>query len=132
MIAFDGALVTEMTEHARREFPNEACGIVAGAAGRPVKVFPMRNADRSPSRYRLDPREQLAVFDELDREGWDLLAIFHSHPTSAAYPSETDRRLAHYPQALHVLVSLVDPTAPEVRAFRIADDAVVEEEVEVA
>ena len=132
MIAFDGALVAEMTEHARREFPNEACGLVASAGGRPVKVFPMRNLDASPSRFRLDPREQLEVFEEIARAGWDLFAIFHSHPRTAAYPSETDRHLARYPDAFHVVVSLLDPDAPEVRAFRLAGDAVAEEEVAVA
>ena len=132
MVEFDGVLVKEMTEHARREFPNEACGIVAAADGRPVKVFPMTNLDASPYTYRLDSREQLSVFDEMDRSGWDLHAIYHSHTHTAAYPSPTDVRLAFYPEAYYVLVSLEDADAPDVRAYRIVDEVVTEEEVRVS
>ena len=129
MVEFDDVLVKEMTEHARREYPNEACGVVAAEAGRPVKVFAMANVDASPYTYRLDGREQLAVFEELDRNGWDLFAIFHSHTRTPAYPSPTDVRLAFYPEALHVLVSLADADTPEVRAYRIVDEVITEEEV---
>ncbi len=59
----------------------------------PVKVFAMTNVDASPATYRLDGKEQLTVFDELDERGWDLWAIYHSHTHSEAYPSETDRKL---------------------------------------
>ena len=59
----------------------------------------MTNVDASPATYRLDGKEQLKVFDELDERGWDLWAIYHSHTHSEAYPSETDRRLAFYPDS---------------------------------
>jgi proteasome lid subunit RPN8/RPN11 len=131
MVAFDGVLVKEMVEHARREFPNEACGIVAAADGRPVKVFAMANLDASPYTYRLDSREQLSVFEEMDRNGWDLFAIYHSHTHTAAYPSPTDVRLAFYPEAHYVLVSLEDHERPDVRSYRIVDEAITEEEVQV-
>lgn len=131
MIELDAVLVKEMTEHARRDFPHEACGIVASAAGRPIKVFTMSNADRSPYTYRLDPKEQLQVFDEIEREGWELFGIYHSHTKTDAYPSETDLRLAFYPQAHYLIVSLQDPESPELRCHRIVDGVVDEEEVRV-
>lgn len=132
MVGLDDVLVRELTEHARRDAPNEVCGIVAAVDGRPVKVFPMANADASPSTYRLDPREQLAVFDEMDRSGWELFAIYHSHPRTAAYPSSMDVRHAFYPDARYVIVSLADPETPEVRAFRIVEGTVTEEPIALA
>lgn len=132
MVTFPSALVDRMVEHARREVPNEACGLVAGADGVPVKVFPMRNADESPLTYRLDAREQLAVFEEMEREGWDLFAIFHSHTHTPAFPSPTDLRQAFYPEAYYVLVSLEDPDRPDVRAFRIVEGRITEHDLEIA
>ena len=90
MIELERAFFDEMVEHGLAAFPNEACGLLAGNDGRPVKFFAMTNQDASPVSYRLDPKEQLTVFDEIDDEGWDLLGIFHTHTHSEAYPSETD------------------------------------------
>jgi proteasome lid subunit RPN8/RPN11 len=92
----------------------------------------MRNADASPVTYRLDGTEQLKVFDELDDNGWTLWAIYHSHTHSEAYPSETDRRLAFYPEAKYLLLSLADRDAPVLRAFSILDGEVEEEELTIA
>jgi proteasome lid subunit RPN8/RPN11 len=129
MIELEGAFYKEIVEHSLREFPNEACGLVAGKDGRPVRVLPMKNADASPASYRLDPKEQLRVFDEMDDEGLELLGIYHSHTHSEAYPSETDRRLAFYPDARYLILSLTDRENPVLRAFRITDGEVEEERV---
>jgi proteasome lid subunit RPN8/RPN11 len=94
-----------------------------------VKVFPMKNADASPVTYRLDGKEQLRVFDEIDDQGWDLWAIYHSHTHSDAFPSETDIRLAFYPDARYILVSLADREEPVIRSFFITDGEVTEEEL---
>jgi len=131
MVDLDGVFFKEIVEHGLREFPNEACGVVAGKDGEPVKVFTMRNLDASPVSYRLDPKEQLRVFSALDDEGWDLFAIYHSHTHSEAYPSETDRRLAFYPEARYLILSLSDRENPVLRAFRIVDDQITEEELRV-
>src|SRR5512139_2535852 len=108
----DGTLFGEMVEHGLREYPNEACGLLAGKEGVPVRFYAMRNLDASPVSYRLDPKEQLHVFDEMDEEGWDLLGIVHTHTHSEAYPSETDKRLALYPDALYLVMSLSDRERP--------------------
>ena len=120
-----------MVAHAVAELPNEACGLLAGPEGRFEHLFPMTNADHSSLTYRLDPLEHLRTFDEIDERGWELAGIFHSHVRSEAYPSATDRRLAFYPEATYVLVSLQDRSAPDVRAFRIIDGEVSEREVVV-
>ena len=132
MLRIDGALYREMVEHGLREFPNEACGLLAGRDGVPVRFFALRNLDASPVSYRLDPKEQLEVFDRMDEEGWELLGIFHTHTHSEAYPSETDLRLAFYPDAYYLVMSLSDRERPVLRAFRIVDGEITEEELEVA
>jgi [CysO sulfur-carrier protein]-S-L-cysteine hydrolase len=73
----------------------------------------------------MDPREQLGAFRDMDANGEELVGIYHSHPASQAYPSPTDRAESHYPDAVYVLVSLRGEP-PEMRAFRIEDDAVRE------
>lgn len=125
----DDVLVKEMAEHGLREFPNEACGLLAGRDGAPLRFYAMRNLDASPASYRLDPKEQLQVFDQMDEEGLDLLGIFHTHTHSEAYPSETDRKLAFYPEAHYLVMSLSDREHPVLRAFRIAEGEVTEEEL---
>lgn len=119
----------EIVDHGLREFPNECCGLIAADGEGPVKVFTMRNADASPVTYRLDGKEQLKVFDEMDDRGWELWAIYHSHTHSDAYPSETDQRLAFYPEARYMVLSLADRQNPVMRSFFIRDDAIDEEEL---
>ena len=120
-----------MISHAKDEVPNEACGILAGRSGRVEHFYAMRNADDSPVTYRLDPTEQIRVFNEIEDKGWELVGIFHSHTQSQAYPSETDRRQAFYPEAHYVLVSLANSKAPDLRAFLIDDGHVDEQEVRI-
>lgn len=132
MIEIPADIRQAMISHAEQEVPNEACGLLAGRGGRVEHFYPMRNADNSPYTYRLDPTEQLQVFNELDDKGWELIGIFHSHTHTAAYPSETDRRQAFYPEAHYVLVSLADRAKPDLRAFVITDGQVDEQEVRIA
>jgi [CysO sulfur-carrier protein]-S-L-cysteine hydrolase len=132
MAELDGVFLKEIVDHGLREFPNECCGLVAAKDGTPVRVYAMRNLDASPVSYRLDPKEQLQVFDEMDAEGLDLWAIYHSHTHSEAYPSETDTRLAFYPDSFYLLLSLTDRENPVLRAFRILDGEIAEEELTIA
>ncbi|HEY7477472.1 MAG TPA: M67 family metallopeptidase [Actinomycetota bacterium] len=127
MPELDRAFYQEIVEQGLREFPNECCGLIAADDGAPVRVFPMRNADASPATYRLDGKEQLQVFEELDAKGWDLWAIYHSHTHTEAYPSETDIKLAFYPEARYLLLSIADRERPVLRSFRILDGQVEEE-----
>jgi len=115
------ALRDEIVSHARAESPREACGLVAGRDGRATRVIRCVNAHPAAvTRYTIDPREQLRAFRDMEANGEDLVAIYHSHPATQAYPSPTDRAESHYPEAIYVLVSLRD-AAPDVRAFRIRD-----------
>jgi proteasome lid subunit RPN8/RPN11 len=121
----------QMIDHAMSELPDEACGLLAGPSGSFERFYPLTNADHSPMTYRLDPREQIRVFNEIDDKGWQLAGIFHSHTHTEAYPSPTDRAQAFYPEAYYVLASLANDDAPDLRAFTINDGEVQEVEVSI-
>jgi proteasome lid subunit RPN8/RPN11 len=127
----------EIAAHARRDHPDEACGIVAGPEGsdRPLRTVPMTNAERSPTFFRFDSSEQLRVWRELDDLDEVPVVIYHSHTATEAYPSRTDVGLASEPDAHYVLVSTAncgnEEGPMEFRSFRIVDGVVTEEEVEV-
>lgn len=125
-------IVDAIVAHARRDHPDEACGIVAGPIGsdRPVRLVPMTNAERSPTFYRFDSLEQLRVWREMDDRDEEPVVIYHSHTATEAYPSRTDLELAAEPDAHYLLVSTRDDDV-EVRSFRIVDGVVTEEEVVV-
>jgi proteasome lid subunit RPN8/RPN11 len=140
-VALSGSLVAELVEHARREYPNEACGLIIGdrpaaEGGRAIRFVATRNSAGSPYRYEIDSKDLLRLTldaDELDQVFW---AIAHSHVKSEARPSPTDIGLAFYPDALYILVSLAEdggttpPSAP-VRAWRIVDGQVYEVGIEI-
>ncbi|MBO8141843.1 MAG: M67 family metallopeptidase [Firmicutes bacterium] len=112
-------LLDTVIEHCRRGYPDEACGIVTGFSGKARRVYCLTNVAPDKSRrYLIDAREQFRVFREMREAGEELVAIFHSHPATAAYPSQTDVDLAFYPQAAYVIVSLAG-SRPDVRAYRI-------------
>ena len=127
----------EIVAHARRDHPDEACGIVAGpaASDAPTRLVPMTNAERSPTFFRFDSTEQLKVWRELDERDEVPVVVYHSHTSTAAYPSRTDINLAAEPDAHYVLVSTAEcgnGAGPvEFRSFRIVDGIVTEEDVDV-
>lgn len=130
------ALADELVAHARADMPNECCGLIAGRDGTAIRVMRTTNTEASPFMYVMDPREQMRLMEEVEDAGEDLLAIYHSHTRSAAYPSRTDVDLAFFPDPLYVIVSLADRDAPEIRAFRLRRTAaegeqIVEEPVEI-
>ena len=131
MIQIPAEILHEMIAHAVAGLPNEACGLLGGLDGRAERFYPMRNADRSEVTYRLDPKEQLEVFNEIEDKGWELLGIFHSHTHTEAYPSETDRRQAFYPEAHYLLLSLADWDDKKLRGYTIQGGVVEEQEVRI-
>ncbi len=135
-VRISAALRDELVAWARRGYPNEACGIIAGdgaaaTGGRPVRFHGLTNAAASPYRYLIDPAEQLAAMLAIDDADEALWGIFHSHVRSAAEPSPTDIGLAFYPDALYLICSLADQDAPVVRAWSIVGDDVREVPLEV-
>jgi proteasome lid subunit RPN8/RPN11 len=131
VLTIEQAILDEIVAHARREHPEEACGVVTGPAGsdRPTRHIPMENAERSTTFYRFDSMEQLRVWREMDERDEEPIVIYHSHTATEAYPSRTDVSLAAEPNAHYVLVSTREPGSTEVRSFRILDGVVTEEPV---
>ncbi len=127
-------LAQEMIEHAREDAPNECCGILAGASSAVQHVYRARNIDRSPVKYTIDPQDMARIFSDADKAGQEILAFYHSHTFSEAYPSVTDVKLAP-PSDLfdyqYVIVSLADSANPVVRSFRIEGKQVVEVKVTI-
>ncbi len=117
----------ELIAHAREEAPNECCGYVRGRDGLVEDVVRSKNLRASPYGYELDPQSLLAA-NEADDEGFEV-GIYHSHPRSAAEPSQTDINLATYPNWTYLIVSLDGD--PHIRAWRIADGRVDEEPIEI-
>ena len=129
MLTLPQGFIEEMIAHAGEDAPNECCGIIAGQDGRAMKLFRASNAEASPYRYSVDSQDLFRIHRECEENGWEFLAIYHSHTASEAYPSGTDIRLAFWPESFYVLVSLIDADKPAVRAFRIVDGEVREEEL---
>jgi [CysO sulfur-carrier protein]-S-L-cysteine hydrolase len=123
-------LYDAVVAHARRDHPDEACGVIAGPAGsdRPERIVEMTNAERSPTFYRFDSMEQFQVWKQMDERDEEPVVIYHSHTATEAYPSRTDISLASEPGAHYVLVSTREPDTVEFRSFRIVGGEVAEEE----
>ena len=127
------AIYDDIVAHARRDHPDEACGVVAGPEDSDTasRFIPMLNAERSPTFYRFDPSEQLQLYKDMDRRGEEPVIIYHSHTATEAYPSRTDVSYASEPNAHYVLVSTRDAGQPEFRSYRIVGGVVTEEPVAV-
>ena len=133
MLTIDETTRDAIVAHARRDHPDEACGVVAGPAGsdRPERLVPMLNAARSPTFYEFDSGDLLRLYREMEERGEEPVVIYHSHTATEAYPSRTDIGLAMEPGAHYVLVSTRDPDTSEFRSYRILEGTVSEEEVRV-
>jgi len=137
MLTIDQATHDAIVAHARRDHPDEACGVVAGPVGsdRPARFIPMLNAAMSPTFYEFDSADLLRLYREMDDRDEEPVVIYHSHTATEAYPSRTDVDLASEPGAHYVLVSTRDgahESGPiDFRSYRIVDGEVTEEEVNV-
>jgi proteasome lid subunit RPN8/RPN11 len=133
VLTIDAEILEAIVAHARRDHPDEACGVVAGKIGldRPERLVEMENVERSSTFYRFDSMEQLRVWREMDDRDEEPVVIYHSHTATEAYPSRTDVSYAGEPGAHYLLVSTRDPDVTEVRSYSIVDGTVTEEPVRV-
>ncbi|BCB95476.1 hypothetical protein JZK55_03980 [Dissulfurispira thermophila] len=118
----------EMIAHCKEGYPNEACGILAGSGNEVSKIYRMTNIENSPVTYMLDPKEQFNVMKDMREGNLSMIAIFHSHPSSAAYPSQRDVSLAFYEDAVYIIVSLMQKE-PVVKGFLIKEGEIKETEI---
>jgi proteasome lid subunit RPN8/RPN11 len=133
VLRIDRTIHDAIIAHARRDHPDEACGVVAGPEGsdRAVRLIPMLNAARSPTFYEFDSADLLALYKEMAANDEEPVVVYHSHTATEAYPSRTDISYASEPNAHYVLVSTRADDGTEFRSFRIVGGQVTEEPVEV-
>jgi proteasome lid subunit RPN8/RPN11 len=125
-------LLDEMVAHARDDLPNECCGLVGGVDGEATEVIRVANAAASPLRYEMDPKAQYDAYKAIEDRGHELLAIYHSHTKSAAYPSQTDvNQAVAWPDQVYVIVSLEDREAPDVKGYLLKDLKVADAPLEI-
>ncbi len=123
-------LKEQLLQHARKELPYEACGVISGSADRgALQFYPARNELQSTIRYHIAADDLYRIIMDIEEQSHEIWGIFHSHPASPAHPSETDLKQSYYPDAYYLIASFADTKKPVLRAFRIVDKQV--EEVEV-
>ena len=123
-------MVAAMLAEVRASAPEEACGLVGGEAeGRARALYPIENIRHSAVAYEMNPEEQIRAMLEMEAHGWELLAIYHSHPAGPPAPSETDVRLAYYPDSLYLICAPDGPGEWHARAFQIVAGQVTEQDL---
>jgi [CysO sulfur-carrier protein]-S-L-cysteine hydrolase len=131
-VRIDSALLERIVAHARRDFPNECCGMVGLRDGRAVAIHEATNVAASPLRFEVEGREILRAQDAFEDDGAELGAIYHSHTRSEPYPSQTDVNFAAgWPGVEWLIVGLRRDGEPTVRSYRIDDGVVTELAVDV-
>jgi proteasome lid subunit RPN8/RPN11 len=124
------SLIDEMVAHAREDLPNECCGMVGGVGDEASVVIPVVNAAATPLRFEMDPQGQYNALKAIEDDGKELLAIYHSHTKSAAYPSQTDvNQAVNWPDAIYLIVSLQDRDAPDVKAYWLKELKIADAEL---
>ena len=132
MLRLTDATYTDMVAHALDDLPNEACGLLAAVPGtsKVERLYRCRNAAASSRLYEVEPIDHLKADRDAEARGLEIVAVYHSHTHTDAYPSPTDVGQAPDPTWHYVLVSLKDPE-PVVRSYRIVDGSITEEPVEL-
>jgi [CysO sulfur-carrier protein]-S-L-cysteine hydrolase len=126
------SLIDQMVVHAREDLPNECCGMVGGSDGEASVVIPVVNSAASPLRFEMDPQGQYNALKAIEDDGKGLLAIYHSHTKSAAYPSQTDvNQAVNWPDAIYLIVSLQDEASPDVKGYWLKDLKIADAELVV-
>lgn len=119
-------ILQKIIEHSKSELPNEACGYLAGNGNTISYYYPLTNVDHSPEHFSFDPREQFGAVKDARLKGLQILANYHSHPSTPSRPSEEDIRLAFDPEISYFIISLATEE-PVVKSFRIRNGTVENE-----
>jgi proteasome lid subunit RPN8/RPN11 len=126
------ALLERIVAHARRDFPNECCGMIGMRDGQAVAVHEATNVAASPLRFEVEGREIIRVQDAFESDGAEMGAIYHSHTRSEPYPSQTDVNFARgWPGVEWLIVGVPREGEATVRSYRIDDGVIEEVEVHV-
>ena len=130
-------LYDRMLNHAVAELPNECCGLLAGQIlepgpiGRVLQVYALVNAKASPTEYESEPRSMFQAVRDIEKMGWEILAVYHSHPTSDPVPSRKDVARNYSPEVMNLIISLKS-SSPAVSAWWLSEDGYREAQWEVS
>ena len=127
MLEIPKNIFDEILAHLKAEYPLEGCGVLAGRENKVKKLIRLTNTKKSPVSFLADPLEQIKMLRDIEDNGLELLAIYHSHPDSDPYPSTEDVEKAFYTDSLNLIVSLRDMNNPAARIYRIADREIAED-----
>jgi len=118
-------IVNHVLQHAQSDDKFEVCGLISEKSGEPYKTYPILNIAESPDHfYKMDGKQQIDAMREMRENNESLFAIYHSHPSSEAYPSKTDIEQSQYPEAIYIIVSLNTKGVLDLRAFQLIDSEV--------
>lgn len=125
-VRLDAATAEAIRRHAREGVPEEVCGLLLGRDGEPRVVVRAERAanargDERTRRYLIDPLELVKAEERGERAGSLILGFYHSHPGSAATPSEFDRAHA-WPWYSYLIVSLAPGSEGALACWRLRDD----------
>ena len=123
MITFNKSDFDTILEYAKKNLPEEACGLIGGTIENGdkhiKKIYLLTNIDHSNEHFSMDPKEQLAALKDARANGYKIIGNFHSHPESPSRPSEEDKRLAFDPTIEYLILSLMEEGNPVLKAFGI-------------
>ncbi|MCK9250270.1 MAG: M67 family metallopeptidase [Solirubrobacteraceae bacterium] len=119
--------------HARRDAPDECCGVLGVRDGVVTSVHELENALQGPKPwgFEIAPQDLLRVYNEIEDAGADLGVIYHSHTRSAPYPSQTDINFAAGWPGVEWLIVGTQADEPEIRSYLIDGGTVTEVDVVV-
>jgi len=138
-ISIHRKVLDEVISHCMEVYPNEACGILAGKGNTVEKVYKMSNIKSSPAIYEMDPQEQLRCEREIKNSGQRIICIYHSHPSSSAYPSQVDVMRVYwpgdpdipiYPDTCYMIIGPINGNT-EVKVFRLSVGRVDEVKLDI-
>jgi proteasome lid subunit RPN8/RPN11 len=132
-ILLPGAIHRAMLEQARRELPNECCGLLAGAVPQAgvatvERCYPLVNELARPTAYQAEPKSMFRAVKDMRPAGLEILAFYHSHPTSDPTPSGIDLALNYWGNAVVFFIISLRDEEPEMRGWWLGEASYVEAE----
>lgn len=132
-ISINKKIYASILEYAKKELPNEACGLIAGNEVGDIrtieKVYMLTNIDKSSEHFSLSTQEQLEAVKDIRANGLKLLGNWHSHPSSPSRPSDEDIRLAFDKNLSYLILSLINQNEHVLNSFHIENGTSVREEI---
>jgi proteasome lid subunit RPN8/RPN11 len=126
MLQIDRSIYEAIIAAGQDGYPLEVCGFLAGQHGHITHHYPIHNIRQSPTAFEMEPKQQVEAMLAIEAQGWQLLAIYHSHPNGPAIPSTSDIAQAYYPELIQFILSLKERAQPSLRAFTIVEKQVDE------